>query len=89
MLSDFFGGKEPCKRINPDKAVALGAIVQAAILSGNFESEKLSELILLLLLLLLLDVTPLSLRLETAGGVMTTLINMQVNLRALPCTRRH
>jgi L1 cell adhesion molecule like protein len=86
MLSDFFGGKEPCKRINPDKAVALGAIVQAAILSGNFESEKLSELILLLLLLL--DVTPLSLSLETAGGVMTTLINMQVNLRALPCTRR-
>merc|ERR1712070_1250757 len=68
MLSDFFNGKEPCKNINPDEAVAFGATVQAAILSGaDSGSEKLSEL-------LLLDVTPLSLGLETAGGVMTTLI---------------
>merc|ERR1712137_76238 len=67
MLSDFFNGKEPCKSINPDEAVAFGATVQAAILSGSDKSGNLSEL-------LLLDVTPLSLGLETAGGVMTTLI---------------
>lgn len=68
LLSDFFNGKELCKSINPDEAVAYGATVQAALLSGHGKkSEKLSEL-------LLLDVTPLSLGLETAGGVMTTLI---------------
>ena len=66
LLSDFFNGKELCKSINPDEAVAHGAAVQAAVLSGN-SSEKISDL-------LLLDVTPLSLGLETAGGVMTKLI---------------
>jgi L1 cell adhesion molecule like protein len=67
LLSDFFNGKELCKSINPDEAVAYGATVQAEILSGGKTSEKLKDL-------LLLDVAPLSMGLETAGGVMTTLI---------------
>ena len=71
MLSDFFGGKSLCNSINPDEAVAYGATVQSAILSGKNESEKLSEL-------LLLDVAPLSLGLETAGGIMTPLIKFEV-----------
>merc|ERR1712038_1507362 len=75
MLSEFFNGKEPCKSINPDEAVAYGATVQAVILGGKDQSEKLSEL-------LLLDVTPLSLGLETAGGVMTTLIKRNTTVPA-------
>merc|ERR1712038_1292378 len=75
MLSEFFNGKDPCKSINPDEAVAYGATVQAAILGGKDQSEKLSEL-------LLLDVTPLSLGLETAGGVMTTLIKRNTTVPA-------
>jgi L1 cell adhesion molecule like protein len=67
MLSDFFNGKDLYKSINPDEAVAFGATVQAAILSGSDKSSRLQDL-------LLLDVAPLSLGLETAGGVMTTLI---------------
>jgi len=66
LLSDFFNGKELCKSVNPDEAVAYGAAVQAAILTGQ-ESSKLQDMVLL-------DVTPLSLGIETAGGVMTNLI---------------
>jgi len=66
LLQEFFNGKEPCKSINPDEAVAYGAAVQGAILSGTRDA-KLDEL-------LLLDVAPLTLGLETAGGVMTPLI---------------
>ena len=67
LLSKYFNNKELCKDINPDEAVAYGATVQAAILSG-VKSDKIDDL-------LLLDVTPLSLGIETAGGVMTNLIN--------------
>ncbi|CAL9184857.1 unnamed protein product, partial [Musa hybrid cultivar] len=66
LLQEFFNGKELCKSINPDEAVAYGAAVQAAILSGE-GNEKVWDL-------LLLEVTPLSLGIETAGGVMTVLI---------------
>jgi L1 cell adhesion molecule like protein len=68
LLSDFFGGKDLCRSINPDEAVAYGATIQSAILSGHNQSEALKDL-------LLIDVTPLSLGLETSGGVMTSLIN--------------
>ncbi len=66
MLSNYFNGKELCKNINPDEAVAYGAAVQAAILSG-VQDETTNSMILL-------DVTPLSLGVETAGGMMTNII---------------
>merc|ERR1712093_974975 len=66
LLSDFFGGKEPSKSINPDEAVAYGAAVQAAVLSGTGGAVTQD--------ILLIDVAPSSVGLETAGGVMTKLI---------------
>ena len=66
LLQDYFGGKALCNTINPDEAVAYGATVQASMLAG-VKSAALEDL-------LLLDVAPLSLGLETAGGVMTPLI---------------
>lgn len=65
MLREYFG-KEPCSGINPDECVAYGAAVQAAILNGN-KSQKIEDL-------LLIDVTPLSLGIETSGNMMTVLI---------------
>ena len=72
MISDYFNGKELCKSINPDEAVAYGAAVQASILSGE-SNEETSQL-------LLLDVAPLSMGIETAGGVMTNLISRNTTI---------
>ena len=72
MLKEFFNGKELCKNINPDEAVAYGAAVQAAVLTGKQDK------------VLLIDVAPLSLGIETAGGVMTKLIERNTTI---PCKK--
>ena len=74
MISEYFNGKELCKSVNPDECVAYGAAVQGDVLNGA-KSEKSKDI-------LLLDVTPLSLGIETAGGVMTTLIKRNTTVPA-------
>jgi len=76
MLSDYFNGKDLCKSINPDEAVAYGAAVQAAIVSG-VSNDKTNDI-------LLIDVSPLSLGIETAGSVMTKIIERN---STIPCKK--
>ena len=72
LLREYFNGKELCQSVNPDEAVAYGAAVQAAILSG-VQNEKLDSLIVL-------DVTPLTLGIETSGNIMTPLIKRNTTI---------
>ncbi|XWV26258.1 HSP70-like protein [Tupanvirus soda lake] len=76
MLSDYFNGKKLNESVNPDEAVAYGAAIQAAVLTGQSD-DKLDGIVLV-------DVTPLSLGLETAGGIMTNLIDRNTTI---PCKK--
>lgn len=76
MLTDYFNGKKLNESVNPDEAVAYGAAIQAAILSGVVD-DKLDQLVLL-------DVTPLSLGLKTAGDLMTNIIDRNTTI---PCKK--
>jgi heat shock protein 1/8 len=76
MVQDFFNGKEPNRSINPDEAVAYGAAVQAAVIN-NCQDEEIKGIVLL-------DVTPLSLGIETVGGVMSVLIPRNFSI---PCKK--
>jgi L1 cell adhesion molecule like protein len=77
LIQEFFNGKEPCRSINPDEAVAYGAAVQAAIL-GGVDNESTRDI-------LLIDVTPLSMGIETAGEVMTKIIPRN---NTIPCVKQ-
>jgi heat shock protein 1/8 len=77
LVRDFFNGRDPCKSINPDEAVAYGAAVQAGILSGQ-TSEATENIVLV-------DVTPLSLGIEAAGGVMAKIIDRNTTI---PCKKK-
>jgi L1 cell adhesion molecule like protein len=72
LLKDYFNGKELCQSVNPDEAVAYGAAVQGAVL-GGVKDEKLESLIVL-------DVTPLTLGIETSGNIMTPLIKRNTTI---------
>merc|ERR1719324_931064 len=69
MIKDFFNGKEPNRGINPDEAIAYGAAVQGGILCGETDTN-----------MVLIDTTPLSLGIETVGGVMTTIVPKQTTI---------
>jgi len=77
LLKEFFNGKEPCKSVNPDEAVAYGAAVQAAILGGG-GNEQTKDMVLI-------DVAPLSLGIETAGEMMTKIIDRN---STIPCKKQ-
>jgi len=81
LIKDYFNGKEPNKGINPDEAVAYGASVQGGILGGE-SSEAINDIVLI-------DVTPLTLGIETVGGVMTKIIPKETVIPAKKITNFH